>query len=51
MKDSLSEISKIKNDSEREKLQMQIYLAAAMYTEAYDLNSKMLKKGLAKHVY
>ena len=43
MKDSLSEISKIKNDSEREKLQMQIYLATAMYKEAYDLNSKMLK--------
>lgn len=25
------------------KLQMQIYLATAMYKEAYDLNSKMLK--------
>ncbi|MEB6565186.1 hypothetical protein MXL26_07395 [Acinetobacter towneri] len=43
MKDSLPEISKIKNDHEREKLQMQIYLATAMYQEAHDLNGKMLK--------
>lgn len=48
MKDSLPEISKIKNDYEREKLQMQIYLATAMYEEAYDLNTKMLKDSFSE---
>ena len=48
MKDSLPEISKIKNDHEREKLQMQIYLATAMYKEAYDLNGKMLKDAFSE---
>ena len=47
MKDSLPEISKIKNDHEREKLQMQIYLATAMYKEAYDLNEEILKESFS----
>ncbi len=48
MKDSLSEISKIKNDYERQKIEMQIYLATGMYQEAYNLNSKMLKDSFSQ---
>lgn len=44
LKDSLIEVNKIKNDYEREKLQLNIYSALSMYKEAYELNSKMLKK-------
>ncbi len=43
MKDSLPEISKIKDEYEREKLQMNIYLSTGMYEEAYALNTKILK--------
>ena len=43
LKDSLVEINKIKNDYEREKLQLSIYSSLEMYEEAYELNSKMLK--------
>ncbi|WP_228153378.1 hypothetical protein [Acinetobacter haemolyticus] len=38
MKKSLSEISKIQNKHEREKIEMNIYLSTGMYQEAYNLN-------------
>ena len=47
MRDNLSEISKIKNDDEREKLQLNIYFALEMYKEAYELNSKILKRSFS----
>lgn len=47
MKESLSEISKIKNDDERQKIEMQIYMATEMYKEAYDLNKKMLSESFS----
>ena len=37
MKDSLSEIKKITNNQERQKIEMQIYLATGMYEEAYNV--------------
>lgn len=43
MKDSLPEIRKIKNEYEREKIEMNIYLSTGMYKEAYTLNTKILK--------
>ena len=46
-KDSLPEIRKIKikikNEDEREKIEMNIYLSTGMYNEAYTLNTKILK--------
>lgn len=48
MKENLSEIKKIKNDHERQKIEMQIYLATDMYQEAYNLNSKMLKDSFSQ---
>ena len=47
MKESLSEIRKIKNDDERQKIEMQIYMATEMYKEAYDLNKKMLSESFS----
>lgn len=44
MKDILPEIRKIKNDYERQKIEMQIYLATSMYQEAYDLNNKRMEE-------
>ncbi|MGM1002677.1 hypothetical protein [Acinetobacter haemolyticus] len=46
MKKSLSEISKIQNKREREKIEMNIYLSTGMYQEAYNLNTKILKENL-----
>ncbi|MDY6457760.1 hypothetical protein [Acinetobacter faecalis] len=43
LKDSLVEVNKIKNNYEREKLQLNIYSALGMHKEAYELNGKMLK--------
>lgn len=43
MKNSLPEIYKIKNDYERKKIEMNIYLSTGMYQEAYILNTKVLK--------
>ncbi|MFC6052721.1 hypothetical protein A6M14_07755 [Acinetobacter sp. Ac_877] len=43
LKESLVEVNKIKNNYEREKLQLNIYSALSMYKEAYELNNKMLK--------
>ena len=43
LKESLVEVNKIKNNYEREKLQLNIYSALGMYKEAYELNGKMLK--------
>lgn len=43
LKESLVEVNKIKNNYEREKLQLNIYSALGMYKEAYELNNKMLK--------
>lgn len=43
MRDSLSEISKIQDKYEREKIQMNIYLSTGMYQEAYNLNSQILR--------
>ena len=47
-RDSLSEISKIQDDNERSKLQMEIYLSLGMYKEAYELNGKMLEKSFSE---
>ncbi len=47
LKDSLSEVNKIKNDYEREKLQLNIYSALGMYKEAYELNGKMLNESFS----
>ena len=44
MKKSLSEISKIQDKHEREKIEMNIYLSTGMYQEAYNLNTKILKE-------
>lgn len=44
MKDSLSEISKIQNKYEREKIQMNIYLSTGMYQEAYELNNQQFEE-------
>ena len=43
LKDSLVEVNKIKNNYEREKLQLNIYSALGMHKKAYELNGKMLK--------
>ena len=50
MKDSLSEIKKITNNQERQKIEMQIYLATGMYEEAYNLNNKMLKDSFSQEL-
>ena len=47
-RDSLSEISKIQDDNERSKLQMEIYSSLGMYKEAYELNGKMLEKSFSE---
>ena len=43
----MSEVNKIKNDYEREKLQLNIYSALGMYKEAYELNGKMLNESFS----
>lgn len=43
MKESLFEINKIKDNDEREKIQMNIYRSTGMYEEAFLLNTKILK--------
>ena len=44
MKDSLSEISKIQNKYEREKIQMNIYLSTGMFQKAYELNNQQFEE-------
>lgn len=44
---SLPEISKIKDDNERSKHQMEIYLSLEMYDDAYDLINKQLKESFS----
>ena len=43
MQQSLGEIHQIQDKYEREKMLMNIYLSTAMYQEAYELNTKILK--------
>ena len=47
LKESLVEVNKIKNNYEREKLQLNIYSALGMYQEAYELNGKMLNESFS----
>ncbi|AVH13770.1 hypothetical protein MOW14_14310 (plasmid) [Acinetobacter indicus] len=44
LKNFLKESSKIKNQNEKDKIEMNIYMALEMYKEAYELNKRQLEE-------